>query len=250
MNYMIYIMSDIHGLYDRYLKMLQKIDLQKEDKLYILGDVIDRGDMGIDILIDLMERDNVELFLGNHEHMMLTFLNGMDRISWFYEANGGMVTYKHFMALNEEKREDILAYLYDTTIVKNLEINGHRYVLSHTGAPLDGKDLYTRDYFYDIMKIQDLVWNHSLQHRSSESERIHGRRKDLHLRSHRYQTASRQRRGLYPGLWKRLYLDQYRLRLRLGERLWLSVLPGDRRQRRNQRYLICELIVFLLKIIM
>ena len=160
MNYMIYIMSDIHGLYDRYLKMLQKIDLQKEDKLYILGDVIDRGDMGIDILIDLMERDNVELFLGNHEHMMLTYLNGMDRISWFYEANGGMVTYKHFMALNEEKREDILAYLYDTAIVKHLDINSHHYVLSHTGAPEDGKDIYTHDYFYDLMKIQDLVWNH------------------------------------------------------------------------------------------
>ena len=160
MNYMIYIMSDIHGLYDRYLKMLKKIDLRPEDHLYILGDVIDRGDMGIDILIDLMERDNVELFLGNHEHMMLTYLNGMDRISWFYEANGGMVTYKHFMALKEEKRDDILAYLYDTTIVKHLEINGHHYVLSHTGAPTDGKDLYTRDYMFNLMMVQDMVWNH------------------------------------------------------------------------------------------
>ena len=39
----IYIMSDIHGLYDRYEAMLKKIDLKEDDRLYVLGDVIDRG---------------------------------------------------------------------------------------------------------------------------------------------------------------------------------------------------------------
>ena len=51
---MIYIMSDIHGLYDRYKAMLEKINFNDEDKLYILGDVIDRGDKSFDILFDIM----------------------------------------------------------------------------------------------------------------------------------------------------------------------------------------------------
>ena len=157
---MIYVMSDIHGLYERYVKMLEKIDLQKDDKLYVLGDVIDRGPDGIKILFDLMERENVELFLGNHEHMMLTWLEGSDRVSWFYPQNGGKVTYGKFMELDDGQRKRIIDFLtYQTTLVKNLEINGHHYVLSHTSTPFTEKDLYTKDYADDLSAILALVWN-------------------------------------------------------------------------------------------
>ena len=93
---MIYIISDIHGLYSRYEKMLEKINFSNDDLLYVLGDVIDRGDRGIDILLDLMEKDNVEMFLGNHEHMMLTYLNNLDNDTWFYRENGGQITFSNF----------------------------------------------------------------------------------------------------------------------------------------------------------
>lgn len=152
-------MSDIHGLYDRYLRMMEKIDFSDEDKLYLLGDVIDRGKQSFEILFDIVERDNVEMFLGNHEHMMLTYLNGLDMVSWFYNVNGGQITYSNFLKLSNEKQKEVLDYLYDTTIVKNLNINGHKYILSHTSALIDGKDMYTRDYKDDLMYIQDLVWN-------------------------------------------------------------------------------------------
>ena len=94
-------MSDIHGQYQRYMAMLEKIDLQKEDRLFVLGDAIDRGPGSIEILSDIMERDNVELFLGNHEHMMLTFLEGSDRRSWFFGVNGGKVTFERLMMLED-----------------------------------------------------------------------------------------------------------------------------------------------------
>ena len=71
---MIYILSDIHGQYERYKAILEKIDLQDEDALYVLGDVIDRGPASLQILFDIMERPNAHMFLGNHEHMMLTYL--------------------------------------------------------------------------------------------------------------------------------------------------------------------------------
>lgn len=38
-----YVMSDIHGCYEEYRKMLDKIRFSKEDILYILGDILDRG---------------------------------------------------------------------------------------------------------------------------------------------------------------------------------------------------------------
>ena len=39
---MTYVMSDLHGCYDKYVQMLEKIGFGDGDTLYILGDVIDR----------------------------------------------------------------------------------------------------------------------------------------------------------------------------------------------------------------
>mgnify|MGYP001147603007 CR=1 FL=1 len=41
-KHMIYVMSDIHGEYDKFKEVLKQINLQKEDLLYVLGDVVDR----------------------------------------------------------------------------------------------------------------------------------------------------------------------------------------------------------------
>ena len=65
-----YVISDIHGQYKSYKRMLRAIQLQPEDTLYVLGDVIDRGPDGIKILNDMMKRENVIMFMGNHELMI------------------------------------------------------------------------------------------------------------------------------------------------------------------------------------
>lgn len=51
---MTYCISDIHGEIDRFRAMLKIIQLAPEDQLYILGDVIDRGSAGIDIIQIIM----------------------------------------------------------------------------------------------------------------------------------------------------------------------------------------------------
>lgn len=43
---MIYVMSDIHGKYDKYIQMLKQIHFSEKDTMYILGDMIDRGGEG------------------------------------------------------------------------------------------------------------------------------------------------------------------------------------------------------------
>ena len=59
-------MSDIHGEREKFNSIMEKIKLKPEDKLYVLGDIIDRGKDGIGILLDLMEMDNATVLLGNH----------------------------------------------------------------------------------------------------------------------------------------------------------------------------------------
>ena len=60
---MIYVMSDIHGNHTRFRSVMDQIGLTDEDSLYILGDVIDRGHFGIQILQELMENPNVTCLL-------------------------------------------------------------------------------------------------------------------------------------------------------------------------------------------
>ena len=38
---MIYVTSDIHGCYDQYLRLIQRLELKEDDTLYILGDIVD-----------------------------------------------------------------------------------------------------------------------------------------------------------------------------------------------------------------
>ena len=61
---MVYVMSDIHGEYDKYRRMLEKIRFSDNDILYILGDVVDRGPEPVKILLDMMKRPNVVPLLG------------------------------------------------------------------------------------------------------------------------------------------------------------------------------------------
>ena len=53
-----YVMGDIHGNMRRFLSVLKQIDLQPEDRLYVLGDVVDRHPDGIRILQKLMAMPN------------------------------------------------------------------------------------------------------------------------------------------------------------------------------------------------
>lgn len=45
-----YCISDIHGCFNEFQDMLKLINFQKEDELYILGDIIDRGPQSAEML--------------------------------------------------------------------------------------------------------------------------------------------------------------------------------------------------------
>lgn len=74
---MIYVMSDLHGMYEKYIEMLEKIHFSENDTLYVLGDIIDRGDNSISIIKDMMKKSNIYPLFGNHELMAVQCLNWM-----------------------------------------------------------------------------------------------------------------------------------------------------------------------------
>lgn len=163
---MIYVMSDIHGCYKEYLKALKIIDFKDEDQLYVLGDMIDRGDEPIQLLLDMMSRHNVFPLLGNHEYMALSVLRKLcveiteenveshlseeDMINYItWMENGGNTTIEQFKKLTKEEQEDILDYLEECLLIEEMNVNGNDYVLVHAGLePFDeNKDVF--DYRLD-----------------------------------------------------------------------------------------------------
>ena len=58
---MYYVISDLHGCYREYTALLKKINFSDRDYLYVLGDAVDRGTNPMNVLKDIMRRNNVTL---------------------------------------------------------------------------------------------------------------------------------------------------------------------------------------------
>lgn len=128
-----YVMSDIHGHYDMYLKMLRKIDFSEKDHMYIIGDAVDRGPESIPLLLDIMDRKNITFMIGNHEHMMYMAVAKKDpdqMYSWM--MNRGDTTLEQFEALTSGKQEAVLKWLENCPlIIPQLTVCGKKYYLVH-----------------------------------------------------------------------------------------------------------------------
>ena len=96
---MIYCVSDIHGDLDKLERMMELIRFSDADHLYIIGDVIDRGVMGVDILRWIMAAPNMTMLLGNHEQMCLDTLGPKNEFGArdLWRQNGGMPTYRELL---------------------------------------------------------------------------------------------------------------------------------------------------------
>lgn len=140
----VYVMSDLHGCYNKYMEMLRQIDLKKENELYILGDVVDRGPEPIRLLQEIMHSTNVHLLMGNHEDMFLNsacvlvndgcaLYGDRDTALLWIHCNGGSVTAAQYEDLSHTKRVKIIKYLESLPLYKELEVNGKQYVLFHGG---------------------------------------------------------------------------------------------------------------------
>lgn len=136
-------MSDIHGRGDAYFSMLDKIhfnNFEKRDKLYIIGDVIDRGPDGIAILQHIKNnQDSIELLMGNHELLMREALRTNDTDLWLY--NGGYPTYVALEKLEQSEKLGLLEYIHARPYKKEISVGNSTYYLVHSRPYLNKKEL-------------------------------------------------------------------------------------------------------------
>ncbi len=181
---MTYVMSDLHGQYEKYRKMLEKIAFSDEDELYILGDVVDRGSQSAELLLDMSMRPNVYPILGNHDMTASVVLKkfcslidddlcaDMEQDSFIklmaaWQLDGGNSTLDSFRKLPPEEREALLDYLEEFVPYECIEVNGHKFLLVHGGIPFGkrhipmekqevGKLIFERP-MYDLRYYEDIT---------------------------------------------------------------------------------------------
>lgn len=164
-----YVTSDLHGEYDRFIRLLDEINLKDEDTLFVLGDVIDRGPHPIKLLQKLMTMPNVICLVGNHELMGLEVLEFLNKeitedsieeldvnmtnniITW--QMNGSKTTTTEFHQLSAEERQDVIDFIRDFSVYEKVEVNGQKYLLVHAGLGNYSPEKDIEDY-----SLYELLW--------------------------------------------------------------------------------------------
>ena len=134
---MIYVMSDVHGSLNRFRSVMAQIGLTTDDSLYVLGDVIDRGHFGIQVLRELMGMPNATVLLGNHERMMLDAIEETDpsrRALRLWYRNGGKITHIDYDVAEADEQTAIRHYIRRMPLTAEVTVNGKHYLMVH-GAP-------------------------------------------------------------------------------------------------------------------
>ena len=157
---MTYVTAGICGDWNKYNALLRAINLKETDVLYVIGDVADYGEQGMEVLTDMSMRANVYPVSGKHDLLALRMLNGFDKMlksgampdpdfaaemtAW--AADGGKPTLDGFRALDEEMREGALDYLSDLALYEEVTVKGKTYLLVHAGIADFDPDADLDDY--------------------------------------------------------------------------------------------------------
>ena len=165
-----YVVSDIHGEYELFIRLLEEIHLKETDTLYVLGDILDRGSHPVRIILKLMEMPNVVCLTGNHELMALECLEFLmqeiteisiekvdekmleNLVTWQY--NGSKSTIDEFRTLIREMQYEVIDFIKDFMIYEELTVNGKNYLLVHGGLGnyYPGKDM-------EEYSLKELIWD-------------------------------------------------------------------------------------------
>ena len=169
---MIYAVSNLHGNYAKFKELLTTISFKDTDIMYVLGDIVDYGEEGLELIGDLSVRYNVYPIVGEHDFMAVKMLSGFEKmlksgeapdkkfISQMTEwaADGGQVTLDAFRTLDAEMREGIIDYLSDMTLYEEVTAGGKDYLLVHAGIAgfkkgIDLDDLKPEAFFTEALDL-------------------------------------------------------------------------------------------------
>lgn len=153
-----YVMSDIHGMYDKYIDMLKLINFSDEDELYILGDIIDRGKDSMCIYKHIIQHSNIHMLKGNHELMYQEWVKQNLNFAYSdWKYNGGNNT-KKSMYKEEVSFTEFYRFVYKLPIITVVD----NFILAHADVFTDRyTELLDLEGFIDFQDEEYVLWNRS-----------------------------------------------------------------------------------------
>lgn len=172
-----YCMSDIHGHYNSFMRILDGISLSEDDHVYVLGDVIDRGPDVASLLVacvELNKLDNFHFLLGNHEHMAYQYLlrshsfsNEDERNHWIDKVHGSKKTLDALDLMDPDWMSAELIPWFDNLLYYDVaEVGGQQWMLVHAGfnpkrygnLVKEHPDDVLVDKRFGVQSLSDLIW--------------------------------------------------------------------------------------------
>lgn len=130
--------SDLHGCYTHW-KQIQSF-CKDSDRIFVLGDCIDRGPEPLDTLKSVLNDPRATLIKGNHEQMFQDVLEeerdfGIARESWdIWSQNGGVITYDHWQM--DGRNFDWISILHRLPLKETyINSDGFKFFMTHSGTP-------------------------------------------------------------------------------------------------------------------
>jgi len=92
------IIGDVHGMVQPFARMLARLEREAPGaRVICVGDLIDRGEESAAVLrLAFAQRDRLTVLLGNHEEMLLRFLDAPETEARRWLRNGGLQTLASF----------------------------------------------------------------------------------------------------------------------------------------------------------
>jgi len=142
-----YVMSDIHGCYDEFMRIIELIGFTDQDELYILGDIFDRGLEPLKILDYIVGHKNIILIKGNHEQLFEEAFETGDYSLWY--CNGGQTTHSRLMESGLDYEQQVYHYIRRLPFIKVVD----KFILVHAG--LFFSDNFKELELDELLKLQN-----------------------------------------------------------------------------------------------
>ncbi len=133
---MTYFVSDVHGQYELFVKLLEKIGFSDEDEMYILGDMIDKGKGSVRLLKYVMGKPNIHCIMGNHEHSLIYEYHSIMEDSPTDFSRVLAMLQNHFEPDDEPLTFEVLDWLECLPYY----VKGDDFIAVHAGVPSDAEN--------------------------------------------------------------------------------------------------------------
>lgn len=130
---MTYCISDIHGEYELFARLLEKINYSNSDCLIVCGDFIDKGTASVRLAKTIFDLPNARCIMGNHEYLFLKFYQSqmqtdttdfdavLAKLQAYFEEDGHLLDWSVVDAI-----ADLPYYIEE-----------EQFVCVHAGVPMD-----------------------------------------------------------------------------------------------------------------